>query len=316
MIASALSFIFGGCCSNAYALEALVREFPSSGILITFSQFILITIEGLIYFLLNDVQSLKHPKVPRKRWFVVVVMFFAINVLNNVALGFDISVPVHIILRSSGPLTTMAVGRILAGKRYSSLQIGSVFILTIGVIIATLGNAKDLHLHVESMTRFGIGFTILVITQILGAIMGLVLENTYRIYGSDWRESLFYTHALSLPFFLFLLRPIRSQWNDLFAIHTKGFLNLPSGVWYLCFNTLAQYFCVRGVNALGAETSALTVSVVLNVRKFVSLCLSLILFDNEMGSAVKFGALLVFGSSAVYASARSKPKTNGLKKND
>lgn len=46
-------------------------------------------------------------------------MFFAVNMLNNWAFAFRISVPVHIILRSFGSVTTMGAGW-LRGKRYSS----------------------------------------------------------------------------------------------------------------------------------------------------------------------------------------------------
>ena len=48
-------------------------------------------------------------------------MFFAVNLLNNFAFGYDISVPVHIILRSGGSMMTMLVGHIW-GKRYTGVQ--------------------------------------------------------------------------------------------------------------------------------------------------------------------------------------------------
>jgi len=67
-------------------------------------------------------------------------MFFAINMLNNWAFAFNISVPVHIILRSFGSVTTMAVGW-LRGKRYSQLQVFSVVLLTVGVLISAWADA-------------------------------------------------------------------------------------------------------------------------------------------------------------------------------
>lgn len=56
-------------------------------------------------------------------------MFFAVNMLNNWAFAFNISVPVHIILRSFGSVTTMAAGW-LQGKKFSAVQVGSVVILS------------------------------------------------------------------------------------------------------------------------------------------------------------------------------------------
>jgi len=61
--------------------------------------------------------------------------------LNNFAFGYNISVPVHIILRSGGSVTTMLVGWIW-GKRYTRMQVFSVAILTTGVIVAAISDAK------------------------------------------------------------------------------------------------------------------------------------------------------------------------------
>ena len=48
-------------------------------------------------------------------------MFFAVNLLNNMAFSYKISVPMHIILRSGGSILTMLVGFVW-GKRYSTVQ--------------------------------------------------------------------------------------------------------------------------------------------------------------------------------------------------
>lgn len=55
-------------------------------------------------------------------------MFFAVNMLNNFAFGYNISVPVHIILRSGGSVMTMLVGYVW-GKRYTSMQSKSVLVM-------------------------------------------------------------------------------------------------------------------------------------------------------------------------------------------
>ena len=61
--------------------------------------------------------------------------------LNNWAFAFNISVPVHIILRSFGSVTTMAAGW-LNGKSYSQLQFVSVIALTAGVLISAFADAQ------------------------------------------------------------------------------------------------------------------------------------------------------------------------------
>lgn len=69
-------------------------------------------------------------------------MFFTVNMMNNFAFAYDISVPVHIILRSGGSVTTMLVG-FLWGKRYGKGQVFGVAMLTVGVIIAAMADAQS-----------------------------------------------------------------------------------------------------------------------------------------------------------------------------
>ena len=69
-------------------------------------------------------------------------MFFIVNMMNNFAFGYNISVPVHIILRSGGSVTTMLAGFVW-GKRYTKGQIAGVAMLTVGVIIAAMADAQS-----------------------------------------------------------------------------------------------------------------------------------------------------------------------------
>jgi solute carrier family 35 (UDP-xylose/UDP-N-acetylglucosamine transporter), member B4 len=58
---------------------------------------------------------------------------------------------------------------------------------------------------------------------------------------------------------------------------------------------------VRGVNMLASRSSALTVTIVLNIRKLVSLLLSIYLFGNKLSLMVMVGAMVVFGGGGMYA---------------
>ena len=147
------------------------------------------------------------------------MLFFSVSVLNNYAFGYNISVPVHIILRSGGSMTTLVIGYIW-GKKYSRLQVFSVLLLTAGCVLSALGDSKgmvrtplpfhsipfpswaaDCPLQGEtegSMARFLTGLTILFVAQVLSAFMGLYIEATYTKYGNNYREGLFYTVRASL----------------------------------------------------------------------------------------------------------------------
>jgi UDP-xylose/UDP-N-acetylglucosamine transporter B4 len=52
------------------------------------------------------------------------------------------------------------------------------------------------------------GIAMLSFAVIASAFLGLLQQHTYGKYGGHWREGLFYTHALSLPFFLLFYKEI------------------------------------------------------------------------------------------------------------
>jgi len=112
--------------------------------LLTFLQFLFIASIG--YASHFDIKRpplfLKPNRVPIKRWLVNIALFFTINVLNNHAFSYNISVPIHIILRSGGSITTIAIGYMF-GKRFSRIQIISVLLLTVGVIIAAWSDVQS-----------------------------------------------------------------------------------------------------------------------------------------------------------------------------
>ena len=123
--------------------------------------------------------------------------------------------------------------------------------------------------------------------------MGVYIEDTYATFaGANWTATLFYSHFLSLPLFLPLAGPLRRQYTQL--------AESPRDQLLLATNAVTQLACIAGVNLLGAQASAVTVTVVLNVRKLVSFVLSTWLFGHRLGAAMAAGAALVFGSGALY----------------
>ena len=333
-----LSLIFGGCCANVFALEAIVKKSPGSGTLITCVQFILTSLftlsshldlsRGLRHF------YLKPRAIPFKTWVIYTAFFLTINVLNNKAFEYKISVPLHIILRSAGPVATLAVGYV-SGRRYTERQILAVALLFLGVVQAAVADAQAKGAEIRMMSigesstsEFFTGFGILYLALVLSAIMGVFTDKTYAKYGrTHTEENLFYSHSLSLPFFLFRWADLRVQSQALLAsppLTTFAFDNgrRPGMQWFhtamartpvqlvfLLMNATTQYLCIRGVNQLSAQSSSLTVSIVLNMRKLVSLLFSIWLFGNRLAPGVLVGAAVVFIGGAVYAlpSQRSIP---------
>ena len=176
-------------------------------------------------------------------------------------------------------------------------------------------------------SEFTTGLAILLVAQLLSAYMGAYIEDTYAAYGASWTENLFYSHFLSLPLFLPLSRTLQESYAKLAAtlsVNVDSFLSgktgdlaaqpysqlftllrptierYPQGVWLLIINAVTQLACISGVNLLSAKTSAVTVTIVLNVRKLVSFIFSTTLFGHQVSNKMLLGSTLVFGSGALY----------------
>jgi len=161
--------------------------------------------------------------------------------------------------------------------------------------------------------------------------MGLYTEATYRVYGPQWQENLFYSHLLSLPLFLPFASGLVRQFETLarsvpLQFQPDAFLlpgiaatifarlgnpQIPSQLAYLAANVLTQYACIRGVNLLAATSSALTVVIVLNIRKLVSLLLSIWLFGNRLAAGTLVGAVVVFGAAGLYSLSGKQKQVKG-----
>lgn len=165
-------------------------------------------------------------------------------------------------------------------------------------------------------TSFEAGLLILLVAQLLSAYMGAYVEDVYRDHGKDWQANLFYSHLLSIPLFAGFAPVLAEQFTRLqasqsFQVPPKVAASLPpilntmlastsQHVIYLTANAVTQLLCITGVNILSANTSAVTVTIVLNIRKLVSFLLSIWIFGNQMGGLMKVGAAMVFGAGALY----------------
>lgn len=104
--------------------ERDVLNIASVGQLITFGQFLFVAVEGLR----NQITwgtygpKLKPTVVPLSNWFFLVTVFFIVSLLNNLALGYNISMPLHIIFRSGGLIVNMILGALILKKRYTRFR--------------------------------------------------------------------------------------------------------------------------------------------------------------------------------------------------
>lgn len=316
--------------------------------------------------------------IPLRSWLIYTAFFVTVNLLNNWAFAYRISVPLHIILRSGGPVASIVVGYLYTGKRYSQGQMLAVALLTFGVVTSALADAqaKGQSIHIEvnrdsSISNTVIGFAILALAMLLSAFQGIYADRLYATYGRNhWKEALFYSHTLSLPLFVPTFPQLLAQWHALnssppllsqvtalvgqagdtntcltpgdtavsgesCAISTstpaavvyqalltcRGYdifqpilTGIPVQVFHLLLNALTQYWCIRGVHLLSAKSSSLTVTIVLNIRKLISLLLSIHLFGNSLSQGVLVGAILVFVGAAMYGFEGARLRREAVKR--
>ncbi|KAG9042681.1 golgi uridine diphosphate-N- acetylglucosamine transporter [Tulasnella sp. UAMH 9824] len=320
---------------------------------------------------------LRPRKIPIKVWMIQVLLFFAVSLLNNLALGFDVNLAVHIIFRSGGLAANLLMGWLMKGKKYTRAQVVSVVLVTIGVASATLstkmgkgkgGGNGDYHTTAGggsiSGGSYAIGIALLTIALLLSAAMGLAQEDAYKAYGRHWEEGLFYLHFLGMPMFAFFGRDLLSQFQianasppveisavsllrsaqpavqDAFYIPATPItpqpyppyvykylekaivfadavipaFTIPSFWIPLGLNILTQLVCVSGVHRLTSRVSSLTVTLILVIRKAVSLGISVLLIQGNKGNVWLWGgAAAVLMGTVMYSvdGARAKRRSQG-----
>lgn len=75
---------------------------------------------------------------------------------------------------------------------------------------------------------------------------------------------------------------------------------------YLAGNVVTQYICIRSVYVLTSECASLTVTLVVTLRKFMSLMFSIFYFQNPFTVYHWCGTVLVFGGTLIFVELASK----------
>jgi len=302
--------VFVACAANVVFLELLVKEDPGIGNVVTFSSFLFISAEG---FVLTTKIGRVTPQVPMRAYFTLVTMYFAVSVVNNYALNFDIPMPLHMIFRAGSLIANMILGIVLLKKRYSLTKYLSVVAITSGIVLCTVmsasGPTSSSTSSSSSWLSFGLGIGMLTFALFMSARMGIYQEVIYAQYGKHPKEALFYSHCLPLPGFLVLYSNISHHLSMAFAsAPSPAFFGLPSMLAYLALNTLTQYVCISSVFVLTTECASLTVTLVLTLRKFVSLLFSIWYFDNAFTPHHWIGTILVFAGTLCFTLIKDKER--------
>ncbi|KAG5439813.1 hypothetical protein PCANB_000095 [Pneumocystis canis] len=252
------------------------------------------------------------------------------------AYNYGIPIPIHIISQSGGTLITATLGWLYANKKVNIHEISAVLILSLGIIISTISNVPNKHSSNFSMSEYIIGIIILIISQILRSFMSIYMEKTFKLYSPNWKEVNFYMHFFSLLFYIPMLPTVYSQIKLLLNSNETSFISqtVLDTISYkfpyifskfktpekftnaLCFiaNVITLSICVQGINRLNVISTALTANIILSLRKFISLILSIYIFGNEIYMGTILGIIFVFTGGLWYSIELYKKTASRLKK--
>ncbi|XP_058807968.1 UDP-xylose and UDP-N-acetylglucosamine transporter-like [Phymastichus coffea] len=307
----AIFFVFLGCCSNLFFLEALMKEDPGCGNLLTFCQFTFIAIDG---FLFTSKCGTVQLKIGIKDYMVLVVLYFFSSVLNNYAFNFNIPMPLHIIIKSGSLIANMIMGMVILKKRYTIGKYLSVLMITVGIIICTIMSGKEVKSTApgaadtppsyDDFFWWTVGVIIMTVALFISARMGIYQEYLFGKYGKQAREALYFTHLLPLPLFVTLTKDLYTHtviaWNSPQLIIPIIGIAIPRMVAWIIGNVLTQYMCSSAVFVLTTECASLTVTLILTLRKFSSLVFSIIYFNNAFTIYHWIGTFLVFIGTFIF----------------
>lgn len=208
----------------------------------------------------------------------------------------------------------------------------SIALVSAGIFICTFMSAKQVTSQSSLSEKDGfqafawwlLGIGALTFALLMSARMGIFQETLYKKFGKHSKEALFYNHALPLPGFIFLASDIYDHVvlfnkSELYQIPVIS-VAMPIMWFYLLMNVVTQYVCVRGVFILTTECTSLTVTLVVTLRKFVSLIFSILYFQNPFTPGHCLGTLLVFTGTLMYTevwknlgTTKSQLQTDGKK---
>eukprot|EP00096_Caligus_rogercresseyi_P016544 TRINITY_DN9243_c0_g1_i1.p1 TRINITY_DN9243_c0_g1~~TRINITY_DN9243_c0_g1_i1.p1 ORF type:complete len:317 (-),score=52.82 TRINITY_DN9243_c0_g1_i1:12-962(-) len=294
----AIALVFIGCGSNVVFLELLIKRDPGIGNLLTFFSFLFNALQGFLYkyFFIKS-----SSKVPITAWVKLVTIYFIVSVINNYALSFNISMPLTLIFRAGSLMANMVLGVLLLNKSYSRSKYASVLMITIGIAICTIASGQSISTNKEDggFSSWLMGISLQSVSLFFSAYLGIYQEKLRAQYGKHSNEAFFYMHVIALPGFLFLYSDISHHMNITLSSEVIYF-GMPIIAFYLIANILTQFVCIRSVFLLTSECASLTVTLIITLRKFISILVSIWYFQNPFTVAHWMGAVLVFTGTAIF----------------
>eukprot|EP00727_Mastigamoeba_balamuthi_P012672 m51a1_g8027 putative udp-xylose and udp-n-acetylglucosamine transporter (396) ;mRNA; r:20224-21575 len=306
----ALGMIFAGCCCNVVFLEYIHNNDKTSGVFLTLAQFAFVSAVGFFQHFDFAAMRMKKRLASATVYWTYSAIFFSVSTLNNAALGYSVPLPLHQIFRSGSLVSSLVLGYLVLGRRYSLRQTLSVVAVTAGLYLATSASVSNNTAAARATGSAGgmlVGIAMLSAALVLSSLLGIYQEHVYRSAGGDVASEIqFFSHACSLVFFLPWagdVVPRLRSWSRMALVSVPG-----TGGWqvsmmfaYLLGNLATQQLCITGVFEMTAAAGSLAMTLAITLRKFVTVVLSIAWFGNPFTPRHWAATCLVFLGSLAYS---------------
>jgi hypothetical protein len=202
-VLSAVAQIFIGGCTAVIALESMLQSDRGCGPLVQLAQTLFVAVDSSRTQLVTTKRSpcprLKQNTIPMVWHLGFVAICFTMSILSNMSHNYGISVPMHVVVKSSGLVVNMLVGAVLLGKRYKMTQILAVLTILVGVLTVTFSPTDEKKDSRKSATATSlVGITMLLVSLFLSSLLGVlqvIVQSTLRLRQRSLRPP----HKLPLP---------------------------------------------------------------------------------------------------------------------
>jgi UDP-xylose/UDP-N-acetylglucosamine transporter B4 len=335
-----VGMVFGGCMFAIFAMEFVLKGDPNSGNLLTLSAVLMVLFQS-IPGRVQSVAGAFRPKplaAPLKSHMLFALLWVTMSVLANYSFAYKISVPIFTLVRSCNIIATVFLGWLIFGERYSMWQLVCVSAVSVGIFLASAGElmtltpvqpAACLDCHTPSridprdvdagsdssdpnsneIATWFIGIAMLAFVQLTQGALGHIQAGFYKRYkdlapkNELCDEYLFTSHVAALLPFLWMREDIIAATRSAFLSEPVPFLPVPvpSRVAWLLINNVSQTICLKGVFRTSASFSALSLTIILSVRKFFSVLVSIVWFSNPWTVFHSIATVLIFGGAFAYS---------------
>jgi len=328
--------------STMIFLEYMIKFSADCMGMVTFTELIFVLVQSFPG-LLDENGRFRSMRCSKKNHVIHAALWVTMMWSVNSAYSFKISVPTHTIFRACNIVSSVVIGYLAFGTSYTPKQVLSVLLITVGVIFATIGDVSVLCRGVDqkqcSLSNMianiagegegdtGVwlmGIIILIAVLVLQASLGHMQRKFYNEAGGEAQdqvanEFLVISHIFGLFPSIFAWSSIKTHWNLMFDTPPLDpvYFPIPTILCVLVCNNVGQAVCIKGVFMLAARHSPLTVNIVLSIRKFLTVVISIWWFNNPWTSLHSASIVLVFGGAFLYSySPPPKPKHGKEKMTD